>query len=284
VASFEGFARNGLGKKFGLTVPGNALDFAADMASRNLVARGVAEYLMGLGGVENSPIPVVASRAVATESGIGLLMELAPGTSATTGWPMDPTRPPAERVSLLSSAQKGEFCRQTTWLHLIDYLTGQRDRSTANVFADFSAGGCRVSGIDNDLCLGTAEAGCNELGASYSKLPKVRPPHMDEEMAAALKAMTPDGLGGILRSCGRDPGREPFRQEWECMRERASNLWNVVDEYREWGRILPTRDAWQSEEIVGEFVNEAAFLGGGYAAVFAGSGPIFGYHLLPGLF
>ncbi|MDR0727759.1 MAG: hypothetical protein LBF26_02590 [Puniceicoccales bacterium] len=228
----------------------DAISYAHDIASKNIIAFRVAQILAQLGNALDA-IPIVRSWAVTDRENINkhvpveLFMECAPGDEIAR------CRPPGG----LNICQKAEFARQLIWLHINDYITNQRDHHSGNVFVKFSQNGCVVKGIDNDLCLPEKNNKLSAFGIYTDHGPPEYPPYIDSEMHGAIMALTVDSLREVMQSSGRNPDVNPFKRELNAMWERVEGLKAMAERRKQEGRVLESRAAWCCETVL-EDMNE----------------------------
>jgi hypothetical protein len=257
-----------------VTAPQTSDAYAQDVISRNLVSYEIAEHFTKLGNGANPTIPIVKSHAVRVPKADGgyevqLFMERAEGIARE-----DNTEPICAMGQKPTKTQVAEVLRQETHLQIIDFILGQKDRQSGNVYFDFGTDGAsvKVTGVDNDLCLPEVET-AEEMGI-YDKRPKELPYFMDEEMAKAIEQMRLRDLVGIMRRNGRDPRQEPHKTEFALMAQRVAALkthvakirsgdiitteniakWvlseSATKTTRKYGEILPNRDAWNRQQVI----------------------------------
>ena len=126
---------------------------------------------------------------------LGLVMELAPGRAA-----LDYENDDNAVFEL------PEVRRDLTKLQLLDCLTAQGDRHAGNYFIDVRPdGGVRVTGIDNDQCLGPKVHNPDQIrrgprnGPSWGYRSCGLPPVVDTDMVGALLAMSSVKIRSLLR-------------------------------------------------------------------------------------
>ena len=125
---------------------------------------------------------------------LGLVMELAPGKAALDY--------KAEDNAVF---ELPEVRRDLTKLQLLDCLTAQGDRHAGNYFIDVRPdGGVRVTGIDNDQCLGPKVHNPDQIrrgprnGPSWGYRSCGLPPVVDTDMVEAVLAMSPEKIRSLL--------------------------------------------------------------------------------------
>lgn len=133
--------------------------------------------------------------------------------------------------------QKGLYDLEAT-----DYLTGQIDRHAGNIFINNATG--QVEGIDNDLCLGEKPLSVAVRdGEVAAKAPGVPPLYYHEDTAAAIEELTPEKLGGILRSAADAQGGHKLdEKEIEAAQARLENMKASITLARAEGRVVAKFD------------------------------------------
>jgi hypothetical protein len=258
-----------------ITAPESPEAYARDTISRNLVSYDMAKHFATLCDPQNPTIPIVKSHAVRIPRADGsfelqLFMEKAEGTARE-----DNTQPIHAMGQNPTKTQVAEILRQETHLQIIDYLLGQKDRQSGNVYFDFGADGqsVRVTGVDNDLCLPEIET-VEGMGI-YDKRPRELPYFIGEETARAIELMDIEDLGEIMRKNGKDPSQEPHATEFALMAKRVAALKehvakirsgdvitattsvdrplckSITTTIRRHGEILPNQEAWNRPEVIG---------------------------------
>ncbi|MDR2677607.1 MAG: hypothetical protein LBB26_03530 [Puniceicoccales bacterium] len=257
-----------------ITAPETPEAYAVDVISRNLVCHGITKYFAWLGDPQNPTIPIVKSHAVRVPRADGtwefqLFMEKAAGVARESN-----VEPIVSGGHTPTGAQVAEVLRQEIFLQITDYILGQKDRQSGNVYFAFGTDGesAKVTGVDNDLCLPEIEnVGGREY---YDKRPREFPYFIDSEMARAIELLEVEVLGKIMRKNGRDPSREPYKTEFALMARRVFALKEHVRRIRngeeirtetkedrrkcksstlsvrKYGEILPSRSAWNTKEVV----------------------------------
>ena len=132
--------------------------------------------------------------ALGAPAQLGLVMELAPGQVALH-YETDDN----------AVFELPEVRRDLTKLQLLDCLTAQCDRHAGNYFIDVRPdGGVRVTGIDNDQCLGPKVHNPDQIrrgprnGPSWGYRSCGLPPVVDTDMAEALSAMSSEKIRSLL--------------------------------------------------------------------------------------
>jgi hypothetical protein len=111
-----------------------------------------------------------------------------------------------EQTYLDVDARGPEFQRSMADLQVNDYLTGQVDRHSGNMFFDPKSG--RVRGIDNDLAFGDLfNENFTSDDAQMAKHVKNLPTHIDAETAERILAIDPLDYFSMLEGVEDDPER-----------------------------------------------------------------------------
>jgi hypothetical protein len=224
-------------------------DFAADIASRNGVARSVAEALCG-----NQYVPVVRSCVLMGSGGsLSLAMDRAPGEEM-----LKVCQALSSGNIKLTPTQRGEFIQQDTKMQLCDYIVGQRDRHLENFMCDLANDHCVLTGIDNDMCLPVAPIkitlGFEGNIINYDKTPKIEAlPHVDRKMYNGVQSMTPDKLGEIFLKFDRNIAEEPYKTEFAGAVTRLNEMKAVLENLQKSGRVLENDWDWQNPAVVNAF-------------------------------
>lgn len=106
----------------------------------------------------------------------------------------------------------------------------QRDPATGNVL--------RVSAMDNDFCMGS------------SAFTLDRPPVIDTEMAAALRALTPRDIGELAGGLLEDAALD-------TMNERLAAMLETLDRLEQEGRVIRP-DEWGGGKVWAPSCNNTA--------------------------
>lgn len=95
--------------------------------------------------------------------------------------------------------------RSVVMLQVIDIITGQTDRHRANYFIDMSGPEPKVTGIDNDQCMGDKITSAGGMASSPDDFSPNRafngatpPPVIDEEMKVAILSLKESSVGFLL--------------------------------------------------------------------------------------
>lgn len=189
----------------------------ADKLGFNVVARTE----IGMSKVEGSSKPA-----------IGLVMTRASGT-------------PAAETSAMVFA-RADVRREVIKLQLLDHLTAQGDRHSNNYFVSVdSRGKVKVTGIDNDQCLGSRVT--NPNGIAYAPTTSREgfrgtnmPPVMDTEMVAAFRKMTPADIEQSMAGLSRE--------EINAAKQRLNGILAHITTLEQQGRII-SPDQWGSPAV-----------------------------------
>jgi hypothetical protein len=142
-------------------------------------------------------------------------------------------------------------------LEVVDYLTGQIDRHTGNIFIDPETG--KVKGIDNDLAFPQVDRDSLARGGGLkAKMVGRLPSFMHEETANNLKNLTEDELRRTLEAV-KYPGRGNVgltKKEIDGAVERLKELQAHVDVLRANGRIVKTFDKQTYDTAVKEQLDD----------------------------
>lgn len=163
---------------------------------------------------------------------LGLVMARAPGQSAWKGAAL--LRDPA-------------VVREVTKLQLLDHLVGQGDRHSGNYFISRDGHGrVKVTGIDNDQCLGLRLTHPEHIQHTTHGFGKgfwgtKMPPVLDSEMADSIRSLTPGSLKAIL-------GDKLTAAEVDAAVSRLGHMQRHVDSLEE-RRLIIQPDQWGSAEV-----------------------------------
>ena len=170
---------------------------------------------------------------------VGLLMERARGRPAFQ-----------VEASVLFSPQ---VCAEMTKLQLLDHLTGQGDRSSANYFIHIAPNGrAKITGIDNDQCFGknlTDPAGIQRVDGDAKRWGfrgTGLPPVVDSEMEDAINALTSRDIRSML--CNK-----LNEAEIKAAIARHQGVKNHIAKLRDRGRVIEP-EHW-SAPIVQQLLN-----------------------------
>lgn len=151
-----------------------------------------------------------------------------------------PENPIDMEKMLRTDYDRPEIQRGLSDLEALDYITGQIDRHTGNIFIDPTSG--KVTGIDNDLALpevGREAMLRDEMLAT--KAVRNPPLYMHEETAAKIEAMTPAALGDAMRrandQCPSAAGKISDTAI-EGAQQRLVELQNHIKDMRQEGKIV----------------------------------------------
>lgn len=123
-----------------------------------------------------------------------------------------------------------------------DYITGQIDRHTGNIFIDPHTG--QVSGIDNDLAFPTIdrEDMIRQSSLDGKAIPG-KPQFMHSDTAAKIEALTPEALREALQSIERPPGVAPLEPAAiDGAVHRLQELQAEIKDMRKEGRVVDQFD------------------------------------------
>lgn len=160
---------------------------------------------------------------------LGIVMELAPGTTAGSVY--------------TARGNPGVAQREMTKLQLLDCLTGQADRHRGNYMVQQNAQGeiTGVKAIDSDFCMGRKPGDPEEIVGIEGVHLTHMPPVIDEDMARAIRSLTPDDIGAL---CG-----DMFDDETiAAAKSRLAAVKQHVDNLEGDGQIIRP-DAWGTEEV-----------------------------------
>jgi hypothetical protein len=228
---------------------GNCPDsIAHDLISRNGVVNNLAgyfeEFIRNATGDVDFQMPIVPRWGMVGNNGIPmLLMQRAEGQRVYQF--------PVDQMMMLTREQFANFVQLCTYLQVMDYLCGQRDRHAGNAMLHFDTktGKCILMGIDDDACLPCGATTDQGMDADRSR-PRPLPQWIDRPMANAILALTPDILAEIMQQNGRDVTRQPFLTEFMLMRERLATLQKHVDTLDQTGRVLETPADWNQKGVM----------------------------------
>ena len=168
---------------------------------------------------------------------LGLVMELAPGKLALH-YETDDN----------AVLELPEVRRDLTKLQLLDCLTAQGDRHSGNYFIDVRPdGGVRVTGIDNDQCLGQNVHNPDQIrrgprnGPSWGYRSCGLPPVVDTDMVEALSAMSAEKIRSLLGDI-LHPG------EVEATVQRLNAIQDHLAGLEPLGRVIPA-DGWADARV-----------------------------------
>ena len=168
---------------------------------------------------------------------LGLVMELAPGKLALH-YETDDN----------AVLELPEVRRDLTKLQLLDCLTAQGDRHSGNYFIDVRPdGGVRVTGIDNDQCLGQNVHNPDQIRRGPRNAPSWGyrscglPPVVDTDMVEALSAMSAEKIRSLLGDI-LHPG------EVEATVQRLNAIQDHLAGLEPLGRVIPA-DGWADARV-----------------------------------
>ena len=197
-------------------------------AARNLSTCRLAEQL-GFDVVVQTELGL-HTLPQATQPVLGLVMEVAPGVAA---------RDVPPHIDVFMHA---EVRRETTKLQLLDCLTAQGDRHGFNYFIGVRPNNSfKVSGIDNDQCLGSKVHNPDDIRRGLRNKPGGvfrgcgLPPVIDTDMARAFEQLTPDRVGQLL-------GDKLKPAEVDATVQRLSAIKDHIAHLRQEGRIIKPDD------------------------------------------
>lgn len=221
----------------------NPIAVATDMISRNLVVGDMANFLekhiQNATGDKHFQMPFVRRIGIRDGQIPKLAMDRAqrkPISSITSG-----------EILSFTKAQFANLARQSNHAQIVDYLTGQQDRHSGNAIFD----GNNLRMVDDDACLTcdrVSETGERQLPNDF--LPKPLPEWIDQAMADAVLALTPDALEEIMRNNGRNPDIYPFNRELALMCERLLTLQDHVHVLSIAGRVIKTPEGWNDQGVM----------------------------------
>jgi hypothetical protein len=173
-----------------------------------------------------------------------LLMEKAPGQQFA--------KFPADKLSTISRAEFAGIVRRASYAQLTNFITGQRDHHAGNAMLDVNptTGKCSFKTIDFDACLPCGPTTAMGLKNGADRTPPRLPRRIDQPMANAIAALTPEILAGIMRQNGRDITLEPFRAEFNLMCNRLLALQAHVQILDKIGNIIEDPDDWNKRGIM----------------------------------
>jgi hypothetical protein len=208
------------------------------VAMRNLATVAYDKAL----GFNVIPQTKVAVFATDEKPEVGLVMAMAQGKSAKQ----------TDTETLL----RPDVIRETTKLQLLDALAGQVDRHGENYFVHVGTDGkATVTGIDNDACFGKNLTHPNQARLDLTNLNTGNkgaslPPVVDTDMAAAIQAMTPDGIRQSL-------GDKLTKEEVEAAVARLGVVQHHVAGLAANGRVIDPGN-WESAKPLLTFDNSIA--------------------------
>ena len=203
-------------------------------AMRNLLTCRLAEEL-GFDVVVQTELGL-HTLPQATQPVLGLVMEVAPGVAA---------RDVPPHIDVFMHA---EVRRETTKLQLLDCLTAQGDRHGYNYFIGVRPDNSfKVSGIDNDQCLGSKVHNPDDIRRGLRNKPgRVfrscgLPPVIDTDMARTFELLTPDRVRQLL-------GDKLKPAEVDATVHRLSAIKDHIAHLRQEGRVIKP-DGWADARV-----------------------------------
>lgn len=161
----------------------------------NLITRSVASSQVSQSLGLNS---VVAESYAKTPDGRNIgVSAMASGSQLMTN-AVDANGRPEAIVTRDFDFSRPEIQKGLYDLEAVDYLTGQIDRHSGNIFINNETG--QVEGIDNDLCFGDKPLSVATRDSGVGGKTVGAPPHFyHEDTAAAIEKMTPEDLTEMLK-------------------------------------------------------------------------------------